>query len=260
MILDLRLQDKVVFVAGSSRGIGKAIAEGFAKEGSKVVVTGRDETSLEKTVQGLRRKFRPENILGLPGDLAQTENIKKRLGQTLTTFKKLDIVVGNIGSGRGKPGYDLADSEWQRFMNINLMTNIRVARECIPHLIKNRDGAIIFTASIAGIETLGAPVAYEAAKAAIISSAKNLSYELARYNIRVNCVAPGNIMFSGSIWDLKLKKDKKATMDYIKSNVPCKRLGTPEEIANIVVFLASDRASFVTGACVVADGGQTRGF
>ncbi len=258
--MELGLKDKVAFVAGSSRGIGKAIAEGFLKEGARVVVTGRDKGTLQTTVGELKKRYSPENILGLSGDLSDTEKIKGHLGQTIKIFGALDIVVANIGSGRAKPGYDLPDSEWDRLLSINLIINIRIVREAIPYLIKNGKGSIIITASIAGLETLGAPVAYEAAKAALISTAKNLSYKLAKYKIRVNCVAPGNILFPGSTWDLKLKEDKKATMDYITTNVPLKRFGTPEEIANIVVFLASDKASFVTGSCVVADGGQTRGF
>jgi 3-oxoacyl-[acyl-carrier protein] reductase len=140
------------------------------------------------------------------------------------------------------------------------MTNIRVVRETVPSLIKNGCGSIVLTASIAGLETLGAPIAYEAAKAALIASCKNMSRELAQYKIRVNCVAPGNIMFPGSTWDFKLKENEKSTMEYITSHVPLKRFGTPEEIASIVVFLSSERASFITGACIVADGGQTRGF
>jgi 3-oxoacyl-[acyl-carrier protein] reductase len=258
--MDLDLKDKVVFAAGSSRGIGRAIAEGFVKEGSKVIVTGRDKICLQTTVEELQKKYGPENIRGFSGDLGEIEKIKGHLDRTITTFGNLDIVVGNLGSGRGTTGYDLSDSEWDRLMHINLITNIIIAREAIPHLIKNHGGSITFTASIAGFETLRAPVAYEAAKAALISAAKNLSHELAQYSIRVNCVAPGNILFPGSTWDLKLKRDEKATMDYITSNVPFRRFGTPEEIANIVVFLASDRAAFVTGACVVADGGQTKSF
>ena len=258
--MDLGLKNKVVFVAGSSRGIGRAIVEGFSKEGARVVVTGRDETSLQTTAEELKMQYGHDNVLGLSGDLSDINRIKSHLDKTITTFGKLDIVIANIGNGRGKPGYNLPDSEWERFLNINLITNVRIVREAIPYLIRNQGGSIIFTASIAGLETLGAPVAYEAAKAALISTAKNLSYELAQYNIRVNCVAPGNILFPGSTWDLKLKESEEATMNYIKTNVPLKRLGIPEEIANVIVFLASDRASFVTGACVVADGGQTRGF
>lgn len=258
--MDLALKDKVAFIAGSSRGIGRAIAEGFASEGAKVVVTGRDRESLQTTIKELRRKYEAQNIFEFSGDLGEMETLRSSLHQTISTFGKIDIVVGNIGSGRGKPGFDLPDSEWDRFLNVNLMTNIRVAREAIPYLIKNGGGSIVFTASIAGLETLGAPIAYEAAKAALIASCKNMSCELAQYNIRVNCVAPGNILFPGSSWDFKLKENETSTMDYITSHVPLRRFGIPEEIANIVVFLASKRASFITGACIVADGGQSRNF
>ena len=258
--MDLGLKDKVVFIAGSSRGIGKAIAEGFACEGAKVVITGRDNESLQKTLKEFRERHGAQSIFGFSGDLGEIETLRSILNQTVLTFGKMDVVVGNIGSGRGKPGYDLPDSEWDRFFNVNLMTNIRVVRETIPSLIRNGCGSIVFTASIAGLETVGAPIAYEAAKAALIASCKNMSRELAQYKIRVNCVAPGNILFQGSTWDLRLRDDEKSTMDYVTSQVPLKRFGTPEEIASIVVFLSSQRASFITGACIVADGGQTRSF
>jgi 3-oxoacyl-[acyl-carrier protein] reductase len=258
--MDLKLDGKVAFVAGSSRGIGKSIAHSFVREGARVIVTGRKEGDVVTTVEELTQEFGPERILGLSGDLGVTEKSKVLLKEAVAAFGRLDIIVGNIGTGRGKTGFDLSDSEWDRLLYLNLLTNIRVAREGAPYLIKNGGGSIIFTASIAGLESLGAPVAYEAAKAAIISSAKSLSRDLAQYNIRVNCVAPGNILFPGSTWDLKLKENRKGTMNYIARNVPFKRFGTPEEIASIVVFLASEEASFVTGACVVADGGQTRRF
>lgn len=258
--MDLGLKDKVAFIAGSSRGIGKAIAEGFAREGTRVVITGRDKESLQITLKELQGKYSPQIILGFPGNLGDPETLRNFLDQTISAFGKIDIVIGNIGTGRGKLGYDLPDSEWDRLLDLNLMINIRIARETIPYLMRNGCGSIIFTASIAGLETLGAPIAYEAAKAALIASCKNMSRQLAPYNIRVNCVAPGNIMFPGSTWDLKLRENEESTMDYITTQVPLKRFGTPEEIASIVVFLASERASFVTGSCIIADGGQTRSF
>ncbi|KJR99417.1 MAG: hypothetical protein VR68_09290 [Peptococcaceae bacterium BRH_c4a] len=257
--MDLGLKDKVVFIAGSSRGIGKAISYGFAKEGSKVIVTGREKISVETTVEEFKKEFGEGNVIGICVDLSKTDEIKESLSRAVACFGRMDVVVANIGSGRGKPEYDLPDLEWNRFIDINLLSGVKIAREAVPFL-KSNGGSVIFISSIAGIETLGAPIAYEASKAAIIASAKNLSYKLAQYNIRVNTVAPGNILFLGSTWDLKLKDNLKSTTDYINSNVPLKRLGIPEEVTDSVLFLASPRASFITGACLVVDGGQTRGF
>lgn len=258
--MNLYLKDKIAFIAGSSRGIGKAIAKGLAEEGCKVILTGRDQTSLDATVQEFQAAFGRDHILGLVGDLGETATAIDIIHKSVSLFSRIDILVANIGSGRGKPGYDLPDTEWDRFYQINLLSNIRVARAAIPYMINNGSGSIIFIASIAGIETLGAPIAYEASKASVIVASKSLSRELALYNIRVNCVAPGNIMFPGSTWDQKIRENEKEVTEYIALNVPLRRFGSPQEIAGIVIFLASDRASFITGACIVADGGQMRSF
>lgn len=258
-LMELDLKDKVVLIAGSSRGIGKTISYSFAKEGSVIVVTGRDKTSLDNTVAELKNEYGNDKILGFCCDLGITETIKSILSKIISITGKIDIIVANIGSGRGKPGYDVSDSEWDRLLNINLLASMKIAREAVPHLKRNNVGSIIFISSIAGLETLGAPLAYEAAKSAVIASVKNLSYKLAQYNIRVNSVAPGNIFFPGSTWDVKLKDNPEVTKEYINLNVPLRRLGTPEEVANAVLFLASNRASFITGACIVVDGGQTKG-
>jgi len=258
--MDLGLNNKVAFVAGSSRGIGRAIVEVLAREGAKVVVTGRGAYDLDRAVTELRSQYGGDRVEGCVCDLRDRDVIAGTFTDIYARHGRLDIVVGNVGSGRGKPGYELSDGEWEQFVEINLMSSIRVVREAVPYLRKSGGGSVVLTASIAGVETLGAPVAYEAAKAALIAAGKNLARDLARFSIRVNCVAPGNIMFPGSTWDLKLAQDKENVLNYLDAQVPMKRLGRPEEIADIVAFLASERASFVTGACIVADGGQTRGF
>lgn len=257
--MDLGLNDKVVFVAGSSRGIGKAIAHAFLDEGANVVVTGRQPDAVERCVRELKEKHERHSILGLVGDLTSTEHICYCLRETVERFGGLDVVVANIGSGRGRIDYDLDDREWNDFFQVNLFGGVRLVREAVPYL-EAKQGVAIFISSIAGIESLGAPVAYEAAKAAVVATAKSLARRLGELNIRINTVVPGNILFSGSTWDRKLSENREGILSYISDKVPLNRFGTPEEVAAAVLFLASAQAKFITGARLVVDGGQTRGF
>lgn len=257
--MDLGFNDKVVFVAGSSHGIGKAIAQSFLVEGASVVVTGRQPDAVERCIRELKEKHEPRRILGLTGDLTSTEHIQYCLRETVKRFGGLDVVVANIGSGRGRVDYDLDDKEWDDFFQVNLFGSVRLIREAVPYM-KEKQGVAIFISSIVGIETLGAPVAYEAAKAAVVAAAKSLSRRMGSLNIRINTVAPGNILFPGSTWDRKLSENRAGILSYVRDNVPLNRFGTPEEVAAAVLFLASAQAKFITGACLVVDGGQTRGF
>ena len=138
--------------------------------------------------------------------------------------------------------WDLDDDEWSDFLRVNLLGSVRVVRTAAPHLKRSSTPAVVFTASIAGVESLGASIGYESAKAAVIVAAKNLSRSLAEFGIRVNVVAPGNVLFEGGAWADKLAADRAGTLRIIESGVPMRRFGTPEEIAEAVTFLASARA------------------
>ena len=256
--MNLELTDRVAFVAGSSRGIGRAVAFALAREGARVVVTGRDPETLARTTDELGCAFGSDRVLSLCGDLTGTAFIESAVAETVTKFGGLDVVCANVGSGRGRPDWDLDDGEWISFLRVNLLGGVRVVRAAVPYLKRSPAPAVVFTASIAGMESLGAPIGYESAKAAIIAAAKNLSRSLAEFGVRVNVVAPGNVLFEGGAWADKLAADRTGTLRIIESGVPMKRFGTPEEIADTVAFLASARASFITGACLVVDGGQTR--
>jgi 3-oxoacyl-[acyl-carrier protein] reductase len=139
-----------------------------------------------------------------------------------------------------------------------LWGSLAVIRQSVPVMIEGGGGAIVVISSIAGLEALGAPAPYAAAKSALNAACKSLSKDLARHNIRVNIVAPGNVFFLGGTWDKKQQENPAAVRHYLETHVPMQRLGEPREIANIVAFVASPRASFMTGSCVVVDGGQTR--
>lgn len=258
--MDLGLQDMVTFIAGSSRGIGLAIARAFLREGARAVITGRNAESLEEARALLAAESEARRVLSIQGDMTNPKEIRHALDEALTTFGGIDAVVANVGSGTTRGGWELNLDDWQLALNINLLGSMVLASAALPHLIARGGGSITFTSSIAGCEAINASVTYSAAKAAVQSAMKSLSHLVGPYGVRVNAVAPGNVLFPGGTWERKLAERREFFEQYIQSEVPLQRFGRPEEIADAVVFLASERASFITGACLVVDGGQTRSF
>jgi 3-oxoacyl-[acyl-carrier protein] reductase len=260
--VDLSLQNRVALVAGSSRGIGKAIAAAFLREGCRVCLTGRSEAPLSQALAEFETQFGCGNdrVVSFCGDLTDPGIAAEALRKTHGRWSRLDVVVANLGSGTGKPGWLLESDEWERLFRENFWGSLNVAQSAIPLLAENHHGALLFIASITGVEATPAPLPYSAAKAALINYSKNLASQVAKLGIRVNSIAPGNILFPGGSWERHLEKDKNKVMQMIDSNVPLARFGTPEEIADLAVFLCSDAATFITGACFNADGGQTRSY
>ena len=254
--MNLELQDKVAFVAGSSRGIGLAIARGFLKEGARVIITGRDDKSLSAAAEELIEW--KTQLLTLKCDLMREEEIQRVLSITRNTFGEINCLIANIGSGRGEGGSIPDPSEWQRLMDLNLNASVRMISTVLPAMIQAKSGSVVIVNSIAGMEASPAPLPYSAAKAALWNYAKNLSRRVAVDGIRINSVAPGNVLFPGGSWEKHLEMRKAEVEEYIQKEVPMQRFGSPDEIADSVVFLCSPRASFITGACLVADGGQNR--
>jgi 3-oxoacyl-[acyl-carrier protein] reductase len=255
--MDLELKDKVVFVAGASRGIGKGIAAVFLDEGARVVITGRDTGSLSAAAADLG-VGRPERVMTFAGDLSQATMAAEAHRQVTARWGSVDALVCNIGSGTAKNGVQITAADWEPVFQINLWATVRLVEAFLPAMLDAQDGSITLISSIAGIESLGAPIPYGAAKAALEHYSKDLARRVGRHGVRVNTVAPGNILFPGGTWQHKLDANHAGVTAMIAAEVPLARFGTPEEIGAAVAFLASNRAAFITGACIVADGGQTR--
>ena len=256
--MHLNLEGRTALVGGSSRGIGRSIAEAFLKEGCRTVITGRDAASLHDCGQELRARFGKTQVLAITGDLLDSATVQDLRTQVLAQWGSLDILVVNLGSGRGKVGWDLAESDWKDLLAANLWGGVVLAQTFLPDMVAAQRGCLLFIASIAGLETLPAPLPYGAAKAALLHYAKALSRTLGPYHVRVNCIAPGNVIFPGGSWDFRVQADPDFVHRYLQMEVPLQRFGKPDEIGDLAAFLCSDRAAFITGACLVADGGQTR--
>ncbi len=260
--MDLHLQDQVAFIAGSSRGIGRAIAATLLAEGARVVLTGRDETSLgiarTELALGVSGPAQ-DRIFAINGDFTEPDTIARAFEQTVQHFGRIDHLIANLGTGSGKPGWEQPDQEWQRLFELNFFASARLTQAALPHLLRNPNGgSILYLSSIVALEATPAPLPYSAAKAALNNYAKNLARQLGPQRIRVNTIAPGNIFFPGGSWERHLATRREAVEAMLKTEVPQNRFGTPEEIASLAAYLCSPQAAFATGACYVMDGGQTR--
>ncbi|MDB2665435.1 SDR family oxidoreductase [Gammaproteobacteria bacterium] len=256
--MHLSLDNKKVLITGSSRGIGLAIAEVFLQEGAKTCLVSRGSNDLYENEKRLQDKYGTQNVFALKCDCTNIESLNNLKCQVKDKWKELDIVIVNVGDGRSDLAALPDDQQWQKTWNDNFESSLQTARAFLPMLQKS-NGTLLFISSIAGMEAFGAPTAYSTAKSAIIALAKNMARKLASENVRVNVIAPGNVYFEGGAWDEKMKENKKSIDQIIESTVPMKRFAKPKEIADAAVFLCSDRASFITGATLVVDGGQTVG-
>lgn len=253
--MDLGLQGKTVLVSGASRGIGNRIALAFAAEGARLCLSGRTEETLVAAAKAAAAAG-AEAVETYVGDMTQTAAAEAFIAVAKQRFGGIDVLVNNVGGSVWTPFADITDDEWLHVFNLSFFSAVRVSRAAFP-LLEEGGGNIVNVSSIFGRES-GGPISYNAAKAAMISMTANLAREVAARDIRVNSVAPGSIIFPGGSWERRQKEDPEGIGKFVEDNIPGGRFGTPEEVAAVVVFLASEKASWVTGACLNVDGGQSK--
>jgi 3-oxoacyl-[acyl-carrier protein] reductase len=256
--MNLDLEGKVAIVTGSSKGLGLASARALAQEGCRVTICARGKASLNEAAAELRTVAqRPDDVLPGVADVSTAAGVETVVARTVEVFGGLDILVNNVGLAKGSDIVGTSDEEWQEAFDQTLFPAVRASRLAVPLMRKRGGGAIVMIASIWGRES-GGRMTYNAVKAAEISLAKAMAQQLAADNIRVNSVAPGSIRFPGGSWDRRVKADPEGMAEFVRRELPFGRFGRPEEVGAVVSFLASPRASWISGASVPVDGCQSR--
>lgn len=248
--MQLNLAGKTALITGSSKGIGLAIAQALHAEGCQVVLNSRNSEGLAKVTAQL------SGAIGVAGDVTQPDEAQRIVSEVLESFGKLDIVVCNVGSGQSVPPGEETPEEWQRIFALNLWSTTNTVAASRAALAESK-GTIVCISSICGLEMIaGAPITYSAAKAALHAYVRGMARPLGKQGIRINAVAPGNILFDGSVWSRKLTENATAVQAMLGKDVALGCLGAPQDVASLTAYLVSARAGFATGAIYSLDGGQ----
>jgi len=257
--MDLGLKNKVALVAASSKGLGKAVAWGLAREGAKLVICARDKKNLEKTADDIFLGT-GVSVFPLSVDLTESDQINWLIDETLDLFGKVDILVTNAGGPPPGDFKNLNETNWAEAVQLTLMSAVRLSKAVIPGMQKQKWGRIIHMTSVSVKQPISGLHLSNVIRPAVIGLTKSLALEYAKDNILVNAVCPGYFLTDRvkQLFQNKAKKSKKTITEVekaIKAQIPLGRIGSPEELANLIAFLASDKASYITGSIIQADGG-----
>jgi len=262
--MDLGLQGRVAMVLASSKGLGRAIALGFAREGARVTICARGQEALDETKRQIEDETGVE-ILALTLDVSLRESHTKLVEETLSCFGQIDVLVNNSGGPPAGNPLTLPDSSWQEALDLNLLSTVFMTKEVIPHMMPRRWGRVINLTSYSVKQPIDGLVLSNMARAGVVGFAKTLASEVAPHNITINNVCPG-VFSTDRHHELargraqKLGSDLEEYLAQQASSIPVKRFGEPAELADLVVFLSSERASYITGTTIQIDGGLVRGL
>jgi len=250
--MDLELAGKVALVTGASRGIGRAIAEGLAAEGVRLVIAARGAEALDETQRALEATG--ADVLAMSADVGDDASVEALVEKAQARFGKIDILISNA-SALAVSG-DRAS--WDASLNVDVMGAVRLVEAVLPMMKANGGGSILLVSSVSGIEAAPMPdFGYTAAKAALNAFAKKLAVVEGSHGIRANALLPGSTEFPGGGWEM-MRDNNPSIYEMVRQSVPAGRLGTPKEVADAAVWLVSPRARWVNGAALVVDGGQSK--
>jgi 3-oxoacyl-[acyl-carrier protein] reductase len=262
--MDLGLKGKVALVAGGSQGLGLAVAMEFAREGAKVAICALDDPHLQEAADALRKET-GGRAFAIPADVSDLEQAKNFVRKAAAHFGTVDILVNNAGGPPSMSFLEIDDELWLRGCRLNLLSTIVMTREAVPIMKEKRWGRIINMTSIAVKQPIDGLILSNTVRSGVIGFAKSLSNELAPFNVTVNSVCPGYTMTDrvrnlAKVLAAKQGTTPEAVIGKWEAEIPMRRIGTPEEFASLVAYLASERAGYITGAAVQIDGGWYRGI
>lgn len=250
--MDLQLNGKRILITGGSKGIGKAIAQAFISEGAIVTIAARDRDVLNVTREELNQR-----VSIIKADITIESERENLMDTFIEQHGSIDVLINNAGGSNGSTVSNTDMNLFYQAMELNYFSAVHLSKLAVEHMKKQRSGSIINITSIYGRES-GGKATYNNSKSALISFTKSLADEVISDGIRVNSVAPGSILHETGNWLKRMEEDPERIQEFVKKDIPAERFGTPEEIANVVTFLSSEKASWIVGASINVDGGQSK--